>query len=82
MNKDKDRVNVTVPEDAEDMYSWLLKYDSRFKGKSAAVLSFLVSEGAKAVYSNGLENITPLDEEVFNVLAEQSVGAIRKAVQE
>lgn len=73
------RVNVTIPNDVEDLFDWTVKYDPQFKGKDAAVVAHFFALGIRAAYEQDLSNIDPLDADDFSVVADHSRKTIKKA---
>jgi len=73
------RVNLTVPDEVEDLFDWTVKYDPSFKGKEAAAAAHYFMLGIKAAYEEGLRNPDPLDTDTFTTLAEHARKMIKKA---
>ncbi|MGK5081862.1 hypothetical protein WDW37_01055 [Bdellovibrionota bacterium FG-1] len=73
------RVNVMVPEEVRDLFSWLVKYDPKYGGVEAAVAADLLRAGAMALYGERLKQAEPLDKDVHDALAKQSLNAFKKA---
>jgi hypothetical protein len=74
------RAHVTVPEDVQDLFQWFVKFDPRFGGSPAAVAAHLVRVGVLTLYRQGLNEATPLPDEVAKSLAAASRGALEQAV--
>lgn len=75
-----ERANVTIPDEVADLFSWLVRYDGRFKGSPASVAAFLIKAGAEAVYREGLAHAEPLPEQVAAALTEHSRAALHTAI--
>ena len=73
------RVNVTIPEEVESLFEWMLKYDAQFKGKEAAVVAHFFAKGIKASYEEDLRNADPLDADTFTEVAEHTRQTLKKA---
>lgn len=73
------RVNLTVPDEVEDLFDWTVKYDPSFKGKEAAAAAHYFTLGIKAAYEQGLKNAEPLDADAFTTLAEHARKQLKKA---
>lgn len=77
-----ERVTVTLPAEVRPLFLWLKKYDPQFDGKDAQIAAFLIRKGAEAYYQNGLENVEPLESEVFDSLNEKIKTAFSAAIDE
>lgn len=82
INRAPDRVTVTLPDAAKDLFAWLKAHDQRFAGTDAAIAAFLLERGAEAYYQQGLGEITPLDANVFNALAESGITSLAQVAMD
>jgi hypothetical protein len=64
------RVNVTIPDDVEQLLDWMVKYDPEFNGKDAAVVAHFFAKGIRAAYEEELKSVPPMDVEEFRIVAE------------
>ncbi len=74
------RVNITILEEVESLFDWMVKYDPQFKGKEAAVVAHFFTKGIRAAYEEGLRQAEPLDADSFSQVAEHARETFKKAV--
>jgi hypothetical protein len=75
--KESLRTTVSVPDEVRDLVEWFVKYEPRFEHNLARVLAELVRVGAKQLYAKGIEESTPLEEEVVGLLRAYSSNALK-----
>lgn len=49
-------MKIDIPKDIKDIFTWLVKYDPKYKGNEAAVAADLIRIGANALYKEGFSN--------------------------
>ena len=59
---------MEIPKTVEEMLDWMVKYDPNFVGDREKAITHLLKLGGEAYYLHGLENIEPLDQEVYEAL--------------
>lgn len=77
-----DRVNVTIPDEAKDMFAWLIRHDRVCEGRAATVAALLIKKGAAAMYAESLAQAEPLDGDVEEALTEHQRAALTQALGE
>jgi hypothetical protein len=73
------RVNLTIPDEVEDLFNWTVKYDPSFKGKEATAAAHFLALGIKAAYEESLRSPDPLDADEFSSISKHARKTLKKA---
>jgi hypothetical protein len=73
---------ITVPTDAITLFNWMLKYDGNLRNKPNEIIQKMISVGAKQMYIEGLQNATPLDDDVAESLRQLSYETLKEVMED